>query len=86
MCVGCRQRAERTELVRLVAVRHYDSWSVVVDSNGSQPGRGAHLHPTERCLRSAITRKAFGRALRIEGRLTTDALVQWWHERRDQET
>ncbi|HWV26670.1 MAG TPA: YlxR family protein [Aeromicrobium sp.] len=66
-CIGCRERADKTTLVRLVAVRQ-DSTSVVVpDLRGSLPGRGAHLHPTIRCLELATTRKAFGRALRLDG-------------------
>ena len=33
------------------------------------PGRGAHLHPDPECLALAERRKAFGRALRVEGPL-----------------
>jgi predicted RNA-binding protein YlxR (DUF448 family) len=48
---------------------------VTPDPHGTLPGRGAHLHPTTRCLELAIRRKAFGRALRVEGPLDLDALA-----------
>lgn len=59
-CVGCRGRADKAELVRLV-------WSaadaaVVVDPRQVMPGRGCYLHPG--CEPAAIKRKAVGRALR----------------------
>jgi len=68
-CLGCRDRADKTTLVRLVAVRVSTTWVVEPDLRGSMPGRGAHLHPTTRCLELATRRKAFGRALRVEGPL-----------------
>ncbi|MEP6842866.1 MAG: YlxR family protein [Pseudolysinimonas sp.] len=59
-CLGCRQRAPRTSLVRVVA----RDGRVVVDAAARLPGRGAWLHPASACLETAITRTAFGRALR----------------------
>jgi len=40
---------------------------VVPDPLGTASGRGAHLHPTTACYELAVRRKAFGRALRIQG-------------------
>lgn len=37
---------------------------VVADVRGRLPGRGASVHPTLDCLRRAVKRRAFGRALR----------------------
>jgi len=37
-------------------------------------GRGAWIHPDLRCLTRAERRKAFGRALRIDGPVDTTAL------------
>jgi predicted RNA-binding protein YlxR (DUF448 family) len=48
---------------------------VTPDLHGSLPGRGAHLHPTVRCLDLATRRKAFGRALRVEGPLDLDVVA-----------
>ena len=56
--------------MRLVAMTAEDdptTWIVLPDLHGSLPGRGAHLHPDVRCLDQAKRRRAFGRALRVEG-------------------
>ncbi|MET0467184.1 MAG: YlxR family protein [Aeromicrobium sp.] len=76
-CVGCRQRAEKSTLVRVVAGRNPAGRTVEPDPGGSRPGRGAHLHPAERCLQLALDRRAFVRALRIEGPADTDAVAEW---------
>jgi len=73
-CIGCRERADKTALVRLVAVKEDTTSVVVPDPDGSLPGRGAHLHPTTRCLEWAISRKAFGRAFRTQGTFDIDAV------------
>lgn len=64
-CLGCGQRADKTDLVRVVAVKA--TTVVVPDLRGSAEGRGAHMHPTIQCFERAKRRKAFGRALRIAG-------------------
>jgi predicted RNA-binding protein YlxR (DUF448 family) len=69
-CIGCRARADKTTLVRLVAVGGgpgSSTWIVTPDPRGSLPGRGAHLHPDPRCLELARRRRAFGRAFHVEG-------------------
>src|SRR5688500_7923537 len=73
-CIGCRERADKTTLVRVVAVEESTTTVVTPDLSRSLPGRGAHLHPTARCLELATRRKAFGRALRVEGPLDLNAL------------
>ena len=84
-CVGCRKRAARAELLRVVAEVRPDSpvrVRVVPDPKGLAPGRGAHLHPTPQCLELAVRRRAFTRALRLSGGgldLTpVETLVQQW--------
>ncbi|MEJ7636180.1 YlxR family protein [Aeromicrobium sp.] len=79
-CIGCRQRADKTNLVRVVAVQESTTSVVTPDPRGTLPGRGAHLHPTHRCLDLATRRKAFGRALRIEGPLDLSAVVALMEE------
>ncbi|MCR1781737.1 YlxR family protein [Nocardioides carbamazepini] len=65
-CIGCRERASRSELLRVTAGSGTDGHAVVVpDPDGTAPGRGAHLHPTTGCYDLAVRRKAFSRALRI---------------------
>ncbi|WP_309970901.1 YlxR family protein [Aeromicrobium panaciterrae] len=73
-CIGCRERADKTTLVRVVAAKESTTTVVTPDLSRSLPGRGAHLHPTARCLELATRRKAFGRALRVEGSLDLNAL------------
>jgi predicted RNA-binding protein YlxR (DUF448 family) len=66
--VGCRQRAAKRELLRVIAGVGADGQvAVLPDPDGTAPGRGAHLHPTTECLDLAVRRKAFARALRLEG-------------------
>jgi len=71
-------------LVRLVATTgdgEPNMWIVTPDLSGSLPGRGAHLHSRVRCLEQAKRRRAFGRALRVDGPINLsliDELAQTW--------
>jgi len=76
-CIGCRRRELAVELLRVVAVSAGNGQNAVtVDTSGNLPGRGAWLHPDQQCLRAAIRRRAFGRALRITGTPDTSAVVE----------
>jgi uncharacterized protein len=68
--VGCRQRAAKTELLRVVAIED----ECVPDHRGTLPGRGAYIHPALVCLDLAVRRRAFPRALRAPGPLDSAAL------------
>ena len=61
-CVGCRLKAPKDGLLRLV--RPPDGGVVAVDPGGSAPGRGAYVHPDARCVEAALRRGALARALR----------------------
>ena len=74
-CIGCRARAARSHLVRIVLDT---PTSVAVDTNASAPGRGAWLHPERACLDQAVRRRAIGRALRAAGELSVDAVSHWF--------
>jgi predicted RNA-binding protein YlxR (DUF448 family) len=76
-CVGCRQRTDKRELLRVVAGDRGSGREVVPDPAGRAPGRGAHLHPTAGCLELALRRRAFPRALRAEGGLLTKAVEEY---------
>jgi hypothetical protein len=67
-CLGCRIRADRSELIRFVA----KDGVVIPDPSKSLPGRGVWVHPTPACVEQAIKRNAFGRALRVRNELNTD--------------
>ncbi len=73
-CVGCRGRAQRSVLLRVVAAEVDGAWCVVPDPRRRLGGRGAWLHPEPACLDLAERRKAFPRALRRSGPLGTGAL------------
>ena len=73
-CVGCRQRAAKQHLLRVVAG---EDGTLVPDPQGRAPGRGAHLHPTLECLELALRRRAFPRALRVTERLSSDAVREY---------
>ena len=76
-CLGCRQRAARHELLRVVATDQGSGHTVVPDPGRRLPGRGANVHPTPECLALALRRRAFPRALRVPGRLATEALEEY---------
>jgi predicted RNA-binding protein YlxR (DUF448 family) len=70
-CVGCRSRAAKSDLLRIVVAEQSaavdgSAARLVPDPRGQMPGRGAHLHPELDCLASAERRRAFGRALRLD--------------------
>ncbi len=60
-CIGCGQRADRSELLRL---RLGADRRVALDPAGRRPGRGAHVHRTRACLLAAGSARALGRAFR----------------------
>ncbi len=83
-CVGCKQRAAKTDLLRLVAVADGEAGRparVVPDPSGRRFGRGASLHPDVRCLELAERRRAFPRAFRLAGPLDTAAVRDYLESR-----
>lgn len=62
-CVGCRKQGAQAQL-----------WRAVTDSAGRvrigavghkrEPGRGAYVHPEEKCLLAAVVRGGFERSFR----------------------
>jgi len=72
-CVGCRERAVKSSLLRLVAVGDV----VQPDPRARMPGRGAYLHPSPDCFELACRRRAFARALRTAGPLGWAPLAEY---------
>ncbi|MEV4332561.1 YlxR family protein [Streptomyces sp. NPDC049597] len=66
-CVGCRERAAKSDLLRIVVIEG----ECVPDDRGTLPGRGAYVHPALVCLDLAVRRRAFPRAFRVKGPLET---------------
>ncbi|WP_329378657.1 YlxR family protein [Streptomyces sp. NBC_01351] len=69
-CVGCRERAAKSDLLRIVEIEG----ECAPDPRGTLPGRGAYVHPAMVCLDQAVRRRAFPRALRSAGTLDTAEL------------
>jgi predicted RNA-binding protein YlxR (DUF448 family) len=74
-CVGCRTRARKRELLRLVVD---GAAGPVVDPSGSAPGRGAYVHRDDGCATAAIRTGAIARALRT--RVSTEEAARLRHE------
>jgi predicted RNA-binding protein YlxR (DUF448 family) len=86
--VGCRQRSDWSRLLRVVVARADAVSGPDVDSDVSGsgvavlvpdprrrlPGRGAWLHRDLECLDLAVRRRAFGRALRVQGAVDVRAV------------
>jgi hypothetical protein len=72
-CVGCKVRAAKSSLLRLVVAGD----GIVPDPQARHPGRGAYLHPSLACLEQAQRRRVFSRALRVSGSLDTTPLASY---------
>ena len=72
-CVGCKERAAKSSLLRLVVAGD----GIVPDPQARQPGRGAYLHPSLVCFELAQRRRAFSRALRVSGPLSAASLASY---------
>ena len=60
-CVGCRTRAPKAELLRLVVT----PGGVRPDPSATAPGRGAYVHRDRACIADAMRKGALARALRV---------------------
>jgi len=72
-CVGCRARADRASLLRVVVA----GGVLVVDPERRLPGRGASVHLDLACVDLADKRRAFVRALRVNGPLDADPVRKY---------
>ena len=61
-CMGCRERKEKRELIRVV---RSPEGAVSLDFRGKAPGRGAYICPDMACLKKAIRSKALERSLEV---------------------
>lgn len=59
-CVGCRQRKEKPQLIR---VARSPEGEISLDKRGKKPGRGAYVCPDPACLKKAAKSRALDRAL-----------------------
>ena len=59
-CCGCRQCAEKDQLIRVVSMYG----KLEVDELKRKDGRGVYFHPSMLCVNKGISRKLLERALR----------------------
>jgi len=67
-CLGCRETLDRSRLIRYVCA---PDGALLVDYRGKLPGRGAYTCLKVACIRQAVARKQFERALRGSCRLVS---------------
>lgn len=60
MCVGCRGKRNKRELIRIVRT---PEGKVLVDKTGKKSGRGAYICNDPQCLTKAIKSKSLEKAL-----------------------
>jgi predicted RNA-binding protein YlxR (DUF448 family)/ribosomal protein L7Ae-like RNA K-turn-binding protein len=79
-CVGCGQPDAPEAMVRLVVS---DAGEVAVDLAGGAFGRGAHVHPSPRCLDGAPRglARSFKRAMEVSPSELAGAIVSAAHRR-----
>ncbi len=63
MCVACRMRNDRGNLLRIVKPK---DGSAFIDSVGNSSGRGAYICKDRKCVENAQKRRGLNRALRCE--------------------
>ena len=61
-CMGCRERMEKRELIRVVRT---PEGNVQLDFSGKLNGRGAYICPKADCLKKAQKSKALDRSLEV---------------------
>lgn len=72
LCIGCRQTADRDELLRF-AIAEGPPW-LAPDPNRKLGGRGVSVHPSRECLLAAAKKGGFARALRRRVDIDAEAL------------
>lgn len=63
MCVGCREKKAKKELIRIVRTPEME---IQVDLTGKKAGRGAYICPKLECLTKAVKSKSLQKALEVE--------------------
>jgi len=81
MCVACRERKEKKELLRII----YDG-KLQIDAKQTMPGRGAYICPNEKCVQEACKKRRFDRAFRcsISQNIYNEFLIEcqtWMREK-----
>lgn len=62
MCAGCRERAPKKSLIRIVRT---PGGELILDARDKAPGRGAYICRKAECLKKAQKSRSIERALNI---------------------
>ncbi|MBO4687753.1 MAG: YlxR family protein [Clostridiales bacterium] len=68
MCVSCRERFAKKDLIRVVAT---PDGQTVIDPTGRMAGRGAYVCHDPECMKKALDRKQFDKGLKTKVDLET---------------
>ncbi len=72
MCIACRTRSDKSDFIRIAKTK---DGIVIADNSFHLEGRSVYLCASQKCLDTAIKRKAISRGLKCEiGSETTEAL------------
>ena len=63
-CIGCRGAFKKDEVVRIVAGQD----GIVIDYREKLPGRAAYVCPQVQCIKTAVGKDQFSKALRLKVR------------------
>ena len=77
--MGCRTKAAKLALLRVVVVEVQGKASLAPDPAGRLSGRGASVHLDQRCIDLAEKRRAFPRALRLDSPLDVGPVREHLH-------
>ena len=72
-CVGCGSKDDPSALVRLVFEPR--SGMIMVDAKGKAVGRGAHVHPTPKCVENAC-KSGLSKSFRASVKVSADDLAR----------
>lgn len=75
MCVSCRVRRNKADLLRVVLLT---DGQVMIDPTGKKPGRGAYVCKNRDCLAQAVKAHRFDRGLKTE--ISSEVIEALLHE------
>ncbi|MCM1305744.1 MAG: YlxR family protein [Bacteroides sp.] len=61
MCCACRERADKSQMLRVVKTTNGE---IVIDESQRMDGRGVWLHDSDACKAKAVKRKLFNVAFK----------------------
>ena len=61
-CMGCNEKKEKKELIRIVNVNNVAQ----IDLTGKKEGRGAYICRNEECLNKAIKNRRLSKSLKLD--------------------